>query len=269
MRGVDHHCRHCADGEAAGPHSGPYELAPVGSAVRTSEAAPGGVVGIMTTEHEQEKVVSSYRIPIAARRGPGILSAALVSLCLWGGLALAAPGERLEIADGAGSPVLVLALEADRVTVSDGVGAPLLVGARAAPGRTDYRRPDGTAFAAAKGDAEAFKLSAPDGRLLRKVKRDGDRIKIADNAENAGAAVLRRRGEDKWEVELEQASFGKVKDYPADGRSRLKVKDREGETRYTLAATPLTPVPLVLLIPDLPPGEAQAVMAEILLRGWR
>lgn len=196
-------------------------------------------------------------------------------LALVAGLMLCAAASadgRLEIADATGTPVLVLVLGADQVAVSDGAGVPLLLGARSAPGRTDYRLPDGSPFAAAKGDPDGFKLTGPDGRLLRKVKRDGDRIKIADNAENAGAAVLRRRGADKWELELDQASAGKIKDYPAEpagGRARLKVKDGAGETRYTLTDSPLTPVPLLLLIPDLPPGQARALLAEVWLRGWQ
>ncbi|WP_295453899.1 hypothetical protein [uncultured Thiodictyon sp.] len=215
----------------------------------------------------------SQQTPTRPQRHLGIVNLALAGLVFWGWLVLTATagtptGERLEIADAAGKPVLNLTRDADHVSVGDGAGAPLLLGARKAPGRTDYRLPDGTAFATTKGDPDVFKLTAPDGRLLRKVKRDEDRIKIADNAENAGAAVLRRRGEDKWELEIDKESFGKVKDYPDPAGTGLKVKDRAGETRYRLGNTPLTPVPLVLLIPGLPAAEAQAIMAEGWLRGW-
>ncbi len=202
--------------------------------------------------------------PIGAPRS---LRAGLV-LCL--GLLVWAAGvaaaERLEIADGAGKSVLVLLPDGDRVSVVDGTGRLLLQGSRKGSDRTAYSMPDGTALGMAKGDGDRFKLEAPDGRLLRKVKRDGDRIKVNDNEENADAAVIRRRGDDKWELELKDESFGKIKDYPDQGQ--LKVKDRQGETRYALAGTPLTPAPLVLLIPGLPPEQAQAVMAEIWLRGW-
>lgn len=217
----------------------------------------------------------SQQTPTPPQRHLGIVRVALAGLLWWTGLVLSptaaagtTPGERLEIADAAGKPVLVLTRDADHVAVSDGAGTPLLLGKRSAPGRTDYRGPDGTPFATAKGDPDVFKLTAPDGRLLRKVKRDEDRIKIADNAENAGAAVLRRRGADKWELEIDKESLGKVKDDPEPAGAGLKVKDKAGETRYRLANTPLTPLPLVLLIPDLPAGEAQAVMAEGWLRGW-
>ncbi|WP_295391431.1 hypothetical protein [uncultured Thiodictyon sp.] len=217
----------------------------------------------------------SHQPPTRPRSHLDIFNIALAGLLFWTGLALsstaavgAPTGERLEIADAAGKPVLVLTRDADQVAVADGAGNPLLLGARKAPGRTDYRLPDGTPFARAKGDPDVFKLTAPDGHLLRKVKRDEDRIKIADNAENAGAAVLRRRGADKWELEIDKDAAGKVKDYPDGAGTGLKVKDRAGETRYRLANTALTPVPLVLLIPDLPAGEARAVMAEGWLRGW-
>jgi len=49
--GLDHDPGHCADGEAAGPHSGPYGPAPVGSAVRTSEVPSGRLIGIMITAY--------------------------------------------------------------------------------------------------------------------------------------------------------------------------------------------------------------------------
>lgn len=198
---------------------------------------------------------------------PRSLRAGLV-LCL--GLLVWAAGvaaaERLEIADGAGKSVLVLLPDGDRVSVVDGAGTLLLQGNRKGSDHTAYTMPDGTALGMAKGDGDRFKLEAPDGRLLRKVKRDGDRIKVSDNEENAEAAVIRRRGDDKWELELKDESFGKIKDYPDQGQ--LKVKDRQGETRYTLAGTPLTPAPLVLLIPGLRPEQAQAVVTEIWLRGW-
>jgi hypothetical protein len=191
-------------------------------------------------------------------------------LFLWLGLlnwtAGVAAAERLEIADGAGQPVLVLLQDGDTVSVVDGAGTLLLRGQRKDSDRTAYTLADGSALGTAKMDGDRFKLEAPDGRLLRKVKRDGDRIKVSDNEENANAAVIRRRGDDKWELELKEESFGKIKDYPDQGQ--LKVKDRQGETRYALAGTPLTPAPLVLLIPGLPPEQAQAVVTEIWLRGW-
>ena len=39
--GLDRHSRHPPAREVAGPHSGPYGLAPVGSAVRTTDLAVG------------------------------------------------------------------------------------------------------------------------------------------------------------------------------------------------------------------------------------
>jgi hypothetical protein len=209
--------------------------------------------------HRRIQNRSQHR-PVAGLAGP-LLWACLL---LWAAVATAA--DRLEIADAAGKPVLIYLLDGERLSVTDGAGTLLIQGERKTPERTDYRLPDGTALARAKGEPERFKLLAPDGGLLRKVKRDGDRIKVSDNEEYANAAQIRRRGEDKWELELGDASLGKIKRCP--DQSRLKVKDREEQTRYTLAGAPLTRAPLVLLIPDLPSGEAQALVAEIWLRGW-
>jgi hypothetical protein len=192
-------------------------------------------------------------------------------LFLWAGLLLCAAttagmAEQLEIADSAGKPVLVLARDGDRLSVSDGTGAVLIRGERKGSERTLYSLPDGTPIAIAQGAGERFKIESQDGRLLRKVKREGDRIKIADNAENTDAAVLRRRGDDKWELERNDESLGKIKRYP--DQDRLKVRDRDDRTRYTLTGTRLTPVPLVLLIADLPPAQSAAIMVEIWVRGW-
>jgi hypothetical protein len=210
--------------------------------------------------------MNAHQVPRVARH----LRAALI---LWLGLHLwpagIAAAELLEIADSSGKPVLVLPPDGARVSVVDGAGALLLQGNRKGSDYTAYILGDGSPLGIAKGDGDRFKLEAPDGRLLRKVKRDGDRVKVSDNEENADAAAIRRQGDDTRELELgpdpNGKSFGKTKDYPDQGL--LRFKDRQGETRYTLAGTPLTPAPLVLLIPGLPPEQARTVMAEIWLRG--
>jgi hypothetical protein len=203
-----------------------------------------------------------------ARRG--VRLSAVVGLGLLLGL-LASTGavraaDRLVIADDAGRPVLVYMRDGTGIAVTDGSDSILLRGERSGADRTIYRLPDGSTLGTVKWEGERFKLVAPDGRLLRKVKRDGDRIKISDNEQNAGAAELIRRGDDKWELEVGERSLGKAKPYPDQGK--IKVKDSENRVRYELAGTPLTPAPLVLLIPGLPADQAQALMAEIWLKSW-
>ena len=178
----------------------------------------------------------------------------------------AAAGQRLVLADGDGAAMLVFETDRGGVSVRGPGGQPLLLGEEAGTDERDYRLPDGSALGSARGDGERFKLKRPDGALLWKVKRDGDRIKVSDNDQNADAAILRRRGAHKWELERDGESLGKIKQYPDTGK--IKIKDYRNVTRHEIIDGPFTPAPLVLLLDPIPRDQAYAVLAEIWLRGW-
>ena len=176
----------------------------------------------------------------------------------------AVAADKVKVKSASGDLVAKFSRKDGRVRVRDGRGEVVLQGKPRKGGRK-YKDGLGRPLFKVKDTPGGFKLKAVRGGLLWKVRRKDRRIEIANNEEGFQAEVLRHKAADRWVLERDGETYGKVKRYP-DGR--IKVKDAGGRVLYRLRGVSLSPAWGVLLIQGLPREEAYALMAEMWLRGW-
>jgi hypothetical protein len=173
---------------------------------------------------------------------------------------------RLKIKHADGRELVVFKHAGDRLKIEDGTRLLLFKAKPRESGGRKYQGPQGDTQVKVSDTDGGFKLKGERGELLWKIKRDGPRIRIADNEDNLRPDELRQTGPDKWAVEREDRPLGKVKHYPE--RDRIKVKDAGGRELYRSDGVPLSPLFAVLLVERIPRDQAYIIMAEMWLRGW-
>ena len=188
--------------------------------------------------------------------------------------ARAAASDRVVFVKAAGKAVLEIAVHGDAIRVSGAPGEPALVGERRGGGdKRKYRAEGGDPIAEVKlkadpsgQDPAGFKLRAPDGRLLWKVKIDADKIKIGADEEGARAWVISLKHPDKLKISDEDGrDVGSVKVRAGD---RVTVEDVAGRERFAADAGPRSALFGVLLMESIPARERWILMAEILAAGF-
>ncbi|MEZ5304954.1 MAG: hypothetical protein R3F11_30545 [Verrucomicrobiales bacterium] len=111
-----------------------------------------------------------------------------------------------------------------------------------------------------------FKLRTPAGKLLQKVKRSKEKIKIAANEEMENALEIKVSESGDGKIKRGDKTLGEVKFYPEKGR--LKLKDAAGkelfEIRIEGKAKPAMDLSIgALALPDADLRERLILMAEL------
>jgi hypothetical protein len=141
-----------------------------------------------------------------------------------------------------------------------------LVGQERDTGKRKYGAPGGAVDVEVRPQDAGFKLRTATGTLLWKVKIDEDKIKVSDNDENRNAWVLKTKYDDKVKVvDPSDTEVGEVKFYR--DRQKVKVKDMSGAELFESNTTRYSAAFGVLLMPSVPAGHREIIMAEILARG--
>ena len=108
-----------------------------------------------------------------------------------------------------------------------------------------------------------FKLHAPDGKLLWKVKVTADRVKISDNEENKDPYELRTK-DDGARVERNGVELAEVKFYRDRQKTKVKVQEME---KFDIHGNRYSSAYGVLAIGAIPEQERAILIAELLPRG--
>jgi hypothetical protein len=152
----------------------------------------------------------------------------------------------------------------DHVTIELGATEPGRVLRGEAPdGDKRKYRLDGRVIVEVKHDADAFKVRAPDGRLLWKVKLDARKVKIS-NHEDGRDPVEIAASADGYKVKRGEQKLGEVK--VQTGRGRVKVKDAAERERFEASTAHQSAAFGVLLVTAIPEIERVVIMAELLGR---
>ena len=162
---------------------------------------------------------------------------------------------------GEGGSRLTISADAQHVDIL--TGALHLVGDTRGDKRYYHRGKGGGAFVEVKSDADAFKLRAPDGKLLWKIKLGADKIKVSDNEQNTGA----------WEIKTAHADKAKVVD--AAGKeagevkfaAKIKLKDAAGAERFVVESGAKSAAYAALLLTNVPEEYRPVIVAELLAKG--
>jgi len=112
-------------------------------------------------------------------------------------------------------------------------------------------------------EADGFKVRAPDGKLLWKVKIDSDKIKISDNEENQNAFELKKK-DDGGKIELNENKLGEVKFYK--DKQKVKVKDAADKELFDSNTDKYSIAYGVLLLDKIPEELRFIILAELLAR---
>ncbi len=185
-----------------------------------------------------------------------------LALCLLSSSLAGLAADRFKVENPAGDTLVKFVFEEDGVKIKNPAGDVLLKGKTSDDDRK-YKYPDGGLFAKVKRDDDGFKLKNERGGLMWKVKYYGDRIKISRDENNTRAAVLKRRGSDKWELELDERAAGKVKHYPK--KDRTKAKGADDKEQYRIDGGRFSPALGVLLAARLRGVDSFLLMEEIAL----
>ncbi len=172
--------------------------------------------------------------------------------------------EKIKIKSADDKRVLEVKWNAMKVKVEIGEeGSPqVLKGESRDNGKRKYGLEGGSPICEVKSDSNSFKLRSTDGKLLWKVKIDGEKIKISDNEENANPYVLKMK-EDKVKIEENDMEIGEVKFYP----DKVKVKNLAGDELFASNTTHRSVAYGLLLMSKIPPTERGVIMAELFTRG--
>jgi len=127
-----------------------------------------------------------------------------------------------------------------------------------------YLREDGAPMFESKPGDDGFKLHAPEGKLVWKVKFKEGKIKVSDNEENARPIVLKSK-DGKVEVEDNDVKLGEVSFDEAS--SRAKIKDVSGKEVFTVETKKPSAAFGLQLATRIPEMERAFLQAEILSRG--
>ncbi len=158
------------------------------------------------------------------------------------------------------------AITRDGDSVDIDLGSYHLVGKAKGEKRYYHRKDNGKAVVEVKSGDGSFKLKAPDDKLLRKVKLDERKLKVADNEENAKPYVVKTDDSAKAKVlDPAEQEIGEVKFDDAKGRHKLK--DAKGAERYTVDNGKRAWSYGVLLMDGIPEDQRLVIVAELLARG--
>lgn len=165
---------------------------------------------------------------------------------------------KTKVKDARDSTAVYLKLAADRTKI-EGQGG-LVLKARN-PTADKHRYNDGADSTRLQVvvKEEGFKLYDAAGGLLWKVKFTADKIKIADNEENADPCEL-KLGADKAKVVYRGKELGSAKFYV----DKVKVKDVENRMLYSAKTLSMSASYGLLLCGHIPARERYVLMAEIL-----
>lgn len=185
-------------------------------------------------------------------------------------LLLAAPvlaGElRVKIKDPAGVEVANLQVQEERVKVKYALGgAEHVLRGRHVKGKRKYAAEGRGPVAEVKPMDYGFKLRAPGGDLLWKVKLAPGKVKISDNPQGDNPFVLQEKEGGRVKLIHGGLELGKVKYYSDTGK--VKVKDLDGTELYVSKSGHPSVAYGVLLLPGATPAQRYILMAEILARG--
>jgi hypothetical protein len=162
----------------------------------------------------------------------------------------------------AGEAVVEVAQQGTDVTVTytaDGARQ-VLRGVRGS-GKRKYSAADGALVLEVKQTDGGFKLHTPSGRLLWKIKRSVDKIKISDNEENRNPAQLKVHEEHVKVYDPAEHLLGEVR-FHRD-RQAVEVQDAGGRLLYRAAAGRPEAWHGVPLIERIPPRERAVIIAEL------
>jgi len=176
--------------------------------------------------------------------------------------------------DASGQRAVEITQHGDSLRIAAPKDEPALVGELHGPGKRKYRLEGAAGAPVAEvklkgepGGAEGggFKLRAPDGRLLWKVKIAGDKIKISADEEGTNPFVLSLKHGDKVKVTAgDERALGAV--YYRAGK-RISVEDAGGHQVYAADSDQRSALFGVLLLDAIPARERRIIMAEILAAG--
>lgn len=115
-------------------------------------------------------------------------------------------------------------------------------------------------------DSEGFKLRAPDGKLLWKVKVTPEKIKISDNEENNNPFELKMREGDRLKVVAPgDREVGNVRFDRA--ATKTEIETASGATKFTVEGSRPSRAYGVLLLDSIPEVQRYIIATEILSRG--
>lgn len=128
-------------------------------------------------------------------------------------------------------------------------------------GKRKYSGSDGAVVIEVKPSDGGFKVRTADGKLLWKIKKSEDKIKISDNEENRNPYELKIK-EDKVKVYAPvDRLLGEVKFY--GDKRRVEVKDAADREVYRAAGLRVEPFYGVALFDRIPARERAIIMAEL------
>lgn len=185
-----------------------------------------------------------------------------------------AGADRVVSIDSGGHRAFELVQRGDSLRIAATGGEPALIGDLQASGKRRYRVEGAGAVVAevklkgdgADQDASGFKLRAPDGRLLWKVKVAGEKIKISASEDGTHPFVLSLKQTDKVKVvDGAEHVLGVVR-YRTG--KRVIVEDAAGHERFAADTDQRSALFGVLLLDAIPARERQILMAELLAAGY-
>ena len=228
----------------------------------------------------------------------------LIACCL--ALMLAAPGSAARAAGSdrrvsvtvAGRPLLEIVMQGEAIRISGAPGEPVLLGVAHGADKRKYRIDGGALVAEVKlkpdlpgQEPAGFKVRAPDGKLLWKIKFADSKIKISADEEGARPWLISLKHPDKIKVlDGDGRELGAIK-----LRDRVVVEDAAGHDRFTATVDCMEPskgstppavgsgggpacarretgarsaLLGVLLMEAIPARERWILMAEILAAGY-
>ena len=184
----------------------------------------------------------------------------------------AAGDERRISVTAGGRPVVEIALKGDAVRIAGAPGEPVLLGSLRGANKRKYRAEGGPVIAevtlkpeATRKEPPGFKLHAPDGKLLWKVRFADWKVNISADEEGTRPWVISLKRADKLNVlDPDGQNQGSVA-----MRDRVVVEDAAGHQRFVVTLTGARSAALGLLLMEaLPMRERSILMAEILATGY-
>jgi len=126
-----------------------------------------------------------------------------------------------------------------------------------------YRTAKGDLVAELKDDSLQFKLRDEAGKLLWKVKFDGDKIKIADNEDMQKAWSIKHAADHDKVYDPKGTELGTIRTGSESGKT--KVKDAKDKEQYVVELGRPTAAPGVLLMKGIPEAQRDIIAAELLI----
>jgi hypothetical protein len=179
--------------------------------------------------------------------------------------AQSAPASPIAITTPAGEAVVEIAQQGSdlAVTFTDGGTRQVIHGRVSDKGKRKYSAGNGGVVLEVKPaeDGGGFKVRTADGKLLWKIKRSEDKVKISDNEENRNPFELKIKEEKVKVYAPPEQLLGEVKFY--SDMQRVEVKDAAGRELFRASGSRAEPFYGVPLLEKIPARERAVIIAEL------